>query len=127
MAVCATACARVRDGALPFHLPHTIDRSSIPSSEPFHRACLDSLPTEISGLVDFNWMRTEALLGPLCMQNNDLRGCHIRLHRYLSMCAETGFHDEARWPTGLSEIDIQERRRLVSQETLWNSDFPQDT
>lgn len=128
MAVCATACARVRDGAFPFSIPPTIDLLSMPSSEAFHGACMDSIPTTTSREVDFNWMRTEALLGMLHLQNNDVRGCHSHLHRYLALCAQTGFHDEARWATSLSEIDVQERRRLVGLKTFPRCDgFTRDS
>jgi hypothetical protein len=114
MAVCATARARVQDGALPPPWLRTIESASVPTADAFHQACLDSLPTAVTGQVEFNWMRTESLLCTLCLQNNDLRGCHAHMHRYLAMCADTGFHDERRWPRHLSEIEIQERRRLVS-------------
>lgn len=115
MAVCATARARVQDGALPPPWSRRIvECATVPTTYAFHQACLDSLPTAVTGQVEFNWMRTESLLCTLCLQNNDLRGCHAHTHRYLAMCADTGFHDERRWPGHLSEIEIQERRRLVS-------------
>jgi hypothetical protein len=113
MAVCAMASARLRDGAyLPASSP-TLDPASAPSSEIFYRACLNAIPE--LGKYEFNFMRTEALLGMLCLQYNDSHGAQAHRHRYLAMCAETNFHDESRWPSELNEIERQERRRLVSR------------
>jgi hypothetical protein len=114
MAVCATASARIRDGAQLSISSSKVDIVVTPASEVFYRECLESIPSPMIGNVDFNFMRTEALLGMLCLQYNDLPGCHAHLHRYLAMCADTGFHSEARWPPHLTEIERQERRRLVS-------------
>lgn len=63
--------------------------------------------------TEFDLMRTEALLSVLCLQFDDLQGSYAHLHHYLAMCSETSFHDEAEWPSPLTEIDVQERRRLV--------------
>ncbi|RJE24629.1 hypothetical protein PHISCL_03053 [Aspergillus sclerotialis] len=116
MAVCATASARLRAGApLPPSSP-TFDRIVIPSSEVFYSACLDSLPILTAGHADFNFMRTEALLGMLCLQYDGLDGCHTHLHRYLAMCSEIGFSNERNWPSNLTEIEVQERRRLFWQQ-----------
>lgn len=115
MAVCATACARVRDGAqLPPSSP-LMSETEIPASETFHRACLEAcsnVPND--GEISFDLMRTEAVLGMLCLQHNDVRGSHRHLHRYLGMSAEIGFHSESRWGSDLTAIEVEERRRLVS-------------
>ncbi|GFZ48434.1 hypothetical protein JCM24511_06182 [Saitozyma sp. JCM 24511] len=113
MAVCATACARVRDGAqLPPSSP-LMSETEIPASETFHRACLEAcsnVPND--GEISFDLMRTEAVLGMLCLQHNDVRGSHRHLHRYLGMSAEIGFHSESRWGSDLTAIEVEERRRL---------------
>ncbi|RSH91605.1 hypothetical protein EHS25_008974 [Saitozyma podzolica] len=113
MAVCATACARVRDGA---QLPPTsslMTEMVIPASDVFHRACVGACSDMLDdGDVNFELMRTEAVLGMLCLQHNDVRGSHRHLHRYLGMSAEIGFHSETRWGSDLTAIDVEERRRL---------------
>lgn len=68
----------------------------------------------VVGAEDFNLMRTEALLGLLALQHNDLESGHAHLHRYLAMVTQSRFHDERNWPLNLTEIEVQERRRLVS-------------
>lgn len=113
MAVCATASTRIHNSA-SIGTPPGVSRAAAPSSKAFYQACLDALPSLIMETADFDLMRTEALLGMLCLEYNDIRGCYAHQHRYLAMCSEMGFHDEKRWPPNLSEIDIQERRRLVS-------------
>lgn len=60
-------------------------------------------------------MRTEALLGMLALQHNDLGSGHAHLHRYLTMVTQSRFHDERSWPSNLTEIEVEERRRLVSE------------
>lgn len=80
----------------------------------FHQECLNAIRQLTTDRADFNVMRTEALLGMLDLQHNDLGGCLAHLHRYMAISAETGFHNEANWPSSLNEIEIQERRRLVS-------------
>ena len=111
LAVCATAAARLRDGA----------RSQMPSSPTltslfpvFYRASLDACRGLEEDQVTFDSMRAEAVLGMLCLQCNDVRGSHRHLHRYLGMAAEMGLHNEARWEQDLSRVEIEERRRLVS-------------
>jgi hypothetical protein len=115
MAVCATACARVRDGA---QLPPTsslMTEMVIPASDVFHRACVGTCSDMLDdGDVNFELMRTEAVLGMLCLQHNDVRGSHRHMHRYLGMSAEIGFHSETRWGSDLTAIEVEERRRLVS-------------
>lgn len=72
----------------------------------------------VVGAEDFNLMRTEALLGMLALQHNDLGSGHAHLHRYLAMVTQSRFHDERNWPLNLTEIEVQERRRLVSTHVL---------
>ena len=115
MAICATAAARIHNGQLHDH-PSIAAPPSCPPSQTFYRACIDAMPSPLTVLsdIDLLLMRTEALLALLCMQHNDLRAAHGHLHRYLGMSADIGFHNEARWPSGLNCIQVQERRRLVS-------------
>jgi hypothetical protein len=87
----------------------------IPASDAFHRASLEACPNMLDdGEINFELMRTEAVLGMLCLQHNDVRGSHRHMHRYLGMSAEIGFHSESRWGSDLTAIEIEERRRLVS-------------
>ncbi|EED13706.1 conserved hypothetical protein [Talaromyces stipitatus ATCC 10500] len=115
MAVCATASARIQEKAPLPPSSLNLNFASIPPSKVFYQECMDTLNQLKEVGPDFNIMRTEALLGMLDLQYNDLGGCLGHLHRYLAMSAETGFHDEANWPSTLTEIEVQERRRLFWQ------------
>lgn len=113
MAVCATAATRL-SGELPPRIASVIKiRNNSSLSGIFYTACINALPVLHTDEVEFNFMRTEALLGMLCLEYNNIRGCHAHLHRYLAMCAEIGFNDESKWPPGLTAIEVEERRRLV--------------
>lgn len=114
MAVCATASARIQEKAPLPPSSLNLNFASIPPSRVFYQECMDTLNRLKD--VDFNIMRTEALLGMLDLQYNDLGGCVGHLHRYWAMSTISGFHDEANWPVAITEIDLQERRRLVSAD-----------
>lgn len=122
MAVCATASARIRTNAPLPPASSKINIHNIPSSKSFYKECLDSIPVLVVGAEDFNLMRTEALLGLLALQHNDLGSGHAHLHRYLAMVTQSRFHDERNWPLNLTEIEVQERRRLVSTHFSISSD-----
>ena len=111
MAVCAITSARFRDGV---PLPNNPGPHFSPASEDFYDACLRAIPKDIAEAEDFNYKRAKAVLGTLCIQYGRVKSLHTHLGDYLTMCANDGFHNEARWPMGLSEIEVQERRRLVS-------------
>ncbi|KAL7785414.1 hypothetical protein V8C43DRAFT_154724 [Trichoderma afarasin] len=116
MAVCATAATRL-SGELPPRIASVIKiRNNSSLSGIFYTACINALPVLHTDEVEFNFMRTEALLGMLCLEYNNIRGCHAHLHRYLAMCAEIGFNDESKWPPGLTAIEVEERRRLFWQQ-----------
>ncbi|KAL7915547.1 hypothetical protein GGI35DRAFT_183897 [Trichoderma velutinum] len=116
MAVCATASTRLSEG-LPQCIASAIKiKHSCSLSGMFYTACINALPVLHTDDVEFNFMRAEALLGMLCLEYNNIRGCHAHLHRYLAMCAEIGFNNERQWPSGLTAIEIEERRRLFWQQ-----------
>ncbi|ORY24688.1 hypothetical protein BCR39DRAFT_566546 [Naematelia encephala] len=106
MAVCAMSSARVRDGAHPVLMP------TMPSSETFYRATLDAFPTNLSEAPEFDYKRTKALLALVCIQNGHVREMLQHAGDYTTLCTLEGFHIEGRWPPGLDEIQVQERRRL---------------
>lgn len=51
----------------------------------------------------------------LCIQYGDTLGLQRHFGDYCTLCAMDGFHLESRWPSRLGVIDLEERRRLVSQ------------
>ncbi|KAL6689710.1 hypothetical protein J3F84DRAFT_398930 [Trichoderma pleuroticola] len=115
MAVCVTASTRL-SGELPSRIASArkIKDNSLLSGI-FYTACMNALPVLHTDEVELDFMRAEALLGMLYLEYNNIRGCHTHLHRYLAMCAETGFNDESQWSPGLTAIEIEERHRLRGQ------------
>ncbi|KAK8865668.1 hypothetical protein IAR55_000813 [Kwoniella newhampshirensis] len=135
MAVCAITSARVRDGArpCPFEPDHQSSSSSSkldppPTSETFYRASIASFPTDITRALDINFKRMKLLSCLLCVQYGDLASANGHIGDYLTICAVDGSFNESRWPPGLNEIEVQERRRLfwsgyqieVYIATTWN-------
>lgn len=140
MAVCALSAARLRDGAAAqiiqnpptSSLPSTSSSSSSfsPSlssvldidlhaagelSEHFYEASVQSIPIDLALATDFNYKRAKAILAMLAIQYGYSRTLCSHLGDYITICGIDGFHTESRWPAGLNAIEIQERRRLVSQ------------
>lgn len=135
MALCALTSARLRDGAcLPNHSqvdPRLNESSPLygyvgrPSADPeyknhsaasedFYLAACEAIPRDPTRATDFNYKRAKTHLALLCIQYGDVRQLMVHLHDYLTASALDGFHLESRWPVGLTEIEIQERRRMVS-------------
>jgi hypothetical protein len=116
LALSALAAARVRDQASPSPLDSSL--AAVPA-EAWSKACFDNLPRKHSASQDyrdsFNYMRTYALLAILSVQNADLVNFQTNLGRYLTLSAVHCFHDEDRWSPHLSEIERDERRRLVRE------------
>lgn len=127
MSLCALTAARIRDGAsLPSH-PITKYMTSVPS-EVFNQAvsrslyripqadlqAQDAFPTDLGAATEFEYKRAKSNMALLCIQYGDTKGLQRHLGDYCTLSAMDGFHLESRWPAGLSMIEVQERRRLVS-------------
>lgn len=122
-AVCAVVSARLRDGALP-DLPFLQDLlppsyaqllTTAPTPEWFKTRAESLLPKDILlASREFDNLRATALLALLCIQNGDTEQLQGYLGNYSTMMIVSGFYDEARWEETLSEVQRQERRRLVS-------------
>lgn len=115
MAACAMASARIRDGAFdrfpnPPVFPITV---AVSLSEEFYRSAIRAIPADLSVATEFNYKRSKALLCAVAIQFGYARTFSAHLGDYITMCSIDGFHHEARWPSELNAIDVQERRRLV--------------
>lgn len=115
-AACALSSARIRDGAFdqcpkPIPLPR---ETAVDLTEEFYQAAVRAIPADLSVAYSFSFKRAKALLCSVAIQYGYARTFCAHLGDYITMCGIDGFHNEARWPAGLTEIDIQERRRLVS-------------
>ena len=109
MAVCAIVSARFRNGVPP---PGFTFLLASPS-EAFAQAATGAFPKNLAEVEGFEYMRAKALLAILYIQYGSVMEHRTHLGEYVVLASNSGFHDEARWDVGLSEIDLQERRRLV--------------
>lgn len=113
MAVCALSSARVRDAAL-FNPFWSREDLADPPSEIFYNAAIDNLPHEDAPMQSLNLMRTYAFLALTAIQHGNIRQMQAYLGRYHTLVELDGLHDESNWPSDLGNIELEERRRLVS-------------
>lgn len=106
--------ARQRDGA---KIPNfdTSLRSDIPPSQVFYNAAVNAFPKDLLAATDFDYKRAKALLTMISIQYGRVVEVKLHLGELCTMCSLEGFHSESRWPPGLNAIEVEERRRLVSE------------
>ena len=114
MAVCAIVSARLRDGAGSHYLPDHPSSTTYPTSEAFYTASAGAFPHNLSLATAFDFKRAKALLAILCIQYGNVADHNTHLGEYLVLASNDGFHDETRWPMGLTQPEMEERRRVVS-------------
>ncbi|KAI1627409.1 fungal-specific transcription factor domain-containing protein [Exophiala viscosa] len=111
MAVCAVSCQAaalnaVFDDAL-------LEGLCVPESDQYFSEAVSKVPARIgqSESQDLDYLRSFGLLAVYSLQC----GNHSDLHRYLglyhALVAQTGLHDESRWPE-LPMTEVDDRRRL---------------
>jgi hypothetical protein len=116
MAVCAIVVGRQRvpaDSKSPCHQT-TSPRSQAPPPQAFHQAAVGAFPRDLSSAQGFEYKRAKVLLAIACIQSGAILDHQTHLGEYVVLSCNDGFQDEARWEKGLTEIQRQERRRLVS-------------
>jgi hypothetical protein len=112
MAACALASARGRDGALFSSTKDASYMVTIPS-ETFYTAAKDTLPKDLTVARGFDYMRACALLSITSIQYGDIEALQLYLGHYFTLVGIQRFHDEACWPKNITNIEVEERRRLV--------------
>lgn len=115
MALCALVSARVQDQALYNTSYDTEELTTIPC-EAFYQAAIqasDDVTTETS-IQSLNLLRTCALLSLAAVQCGKIRDMQRFLGRYHTLVAMDRLQDEANWPPGIGIVEVEERRRLVS-------------
>lgn len=110
MALCAVSC---QTAALNAVFDTTLlDGLPVHESDQYFSEAVSNIPLRIDQPHELDYMRSFGLLAVYSLH----RGDHSDLHRYLglyhALVAQHGFHDETRWPRGLSPSDIDDRRRL---------------
>ena len=113
MAVCALVSARVRDGAV-FNLRWHVASLQETESHLFYASSAKEACKEIV-TADLNLLRTHAILALSAIQDGRIRDMHQHLGRYHTQMAMDGLHDENNWPSGITLVETEERRR-----TFWS-------
>ncbi|KAF1365051.1 hypothetical protein EJ07DRAFT_97231 [Lizonia empirigonia] len=127
MAACALASARRRDGALYATSNDASYLVTIPS-ETFYAAVVDTLPKDLTVAREFDYLRACALLSITSIQYGDIAAMQLYLGHYFTLVGIHRFHDETCWPKNISNIEVEERRRLywstytldVYASIVWN-------
>ena len=89
------------------------DLLAIPT-EVYYHACLGAFPSSLEQAQQFEYKRCKSYLALLGIQYGDIRALWHHLGDYMTLCAMDAFHLEARWPSGIDRIEMEERRRVVS-------------
>ncbi|KAB8337296.1 hypothetical protein FH972_021597 [Carpinus fangiana] len=111
MAICALSAARVKDGAL-FSGHWNLETLSRVSSATFFDAAEVAVPKNIDALEQFEYMRTVAMLSLISLQTGYIERMHFYMGIYNTFIKVKHWHEESKWPDGISVIERQERRRL---------------
>ena len=115
MAICALASARVRDGAAAVSSPPPgLPGIQAWSSEALHAAAQSALPKDLSNAKGIDYMRTFALLALLSIQSGRIDAMQLNMGIYHARASVERLYDESAWPDGTGLVEIEERRRLVS-------------
>jgi hypothetical protein len=114
MAVCAMAAGTLRDGA---SMPPGVQQR-IPNPAGLARKCyqaaVKAIPRDLTRDADpCQVMKAKALMISICLQSGDTRVALAHMGDYATLSAINGFHLEGNWPNHITEIEKQERRRLV--------------
>lgn len=107
--MCAVSALRIRNGAV-------LHERSVPDDlnpRMYFDETLRALPDNVSEFEEFESLQATAIACLTALHYSDGPLLHQLLGLYRAVLAEHGFNDEKRWPRGLSEIDIEERRRLL--------------
>lgn len=111
LAACALASARRRDGAMYPDASYVMSAAS--ESETFYSAVVDTLPKDLTLARGFDYLRACALLSITSIQYGDIAAMQLYLGHYFTLARIQRFHDESYWPKNISNIEVEERRRLV--------------
>ncbi|KAJ9618980.1 hypothetical protein H2203_008796 [Taxawa tesnikishii (nom. ined.)] len=111
MAICALASARVRDGALSIPFSEKLRHAEL-SSEVFYAAAIDAISDDLSKARGIDFLRTCALLALTCIQYGQIGTMQQHLGEYFTLSSVQRFYDEAHWPEGLSQHEVEIRRRV---------------
>lgn len=128
MAVCAMAAGRLCDGVLMPTGPNPLRLQAAGLFNRCYAAAVGAIPDDITSVTDYyHAMKAKAILASASLQNGEWQKAVAHLGDYASLSAVSGFCDETNWPRGLTEIQMQEKRRVFwgvyQQEQYLSSNF----
>jgi hypothetical protein len=127
MAACALVSARVRDGAVSRMHIENLPNNQI-SSEVYFAAARGALAKDLSENTSFDCLRACTLLALCGIQYGKLGIMQQYMGQFFTLAAMVRLYDEKHWPTGLTRVDLELRRRLywctycldVYAAAIWN-------
>ncbi|EED15577.1 C6 transcription factor, putative [Talaromyces stipitatus ATCC 10500] len=108
MSMCAVSALRIKNGAV-------LNERSVPhdlNPRLYFDETLRALPDNVIEFEEFESLQATGIACLTALHYSDGPLLHQVLGLYHAVVAEHGFCDEKRWPSGLSEVEIEERRRL---------------
>jgi hypothetical protein len=111
MAACALVSARVRDGAVPRLHTENLPNNQI-SSEVYFAAARSALAKDLSENTSFDCLRACTLLALCGIQYGQLGIMQQYMGQFSTLAAMLRLYDEKHWPTNLTKVDLELRRRL---------------
>ncbi|CAG9946871.1 unnamed protein product [Clonostachys rosea f. rosea IK726] len=109
MCMCALSAQHVGSGALFSDDVPTVESSLL--AQDYLAEAVRLVPLDFKGPC-INQIRSYGYLSLLGAQTGNYGMAHKYLGLYHGMCAHYNLHDESQWPAGLSECEIEVRRRL---------------
>lgn len=128
MALCALASARVSDQAL-FNPRWDVNHLTQISSTTFYAAAVKECGNAGAlRQIDFDLLRTCALLCITAIQYSEFREFQTHLGKYHTLVAMDCLHDENNWPRDIGVVETEMRRRLfwsmycldIYSSIVWN-------
>lgn len=118
MALCALVSARVQDQAL-YNNSYDVEELTAIPCETFYQAAMQASVdvTTKNSFQSLDLLRTCALLSLVAVQCGRIRDMQRFLGRYHTLVAMDRLHDESKWPTRIGFVEMEERRRLVSDHS----------
>jgi len=110
MSLCAVGAQTAAIGAV--FDDALLDGFHTPDSSRYFKEAVSQIPRSSAPSQDLDYLRSFGLLAVYSLRS----GNHGDLVRYLGLChasiAQHNFHEESRWPKGISANEMDDRRRL---------------
>ena len=113
VSMCALVCVRIRDGPLLASAWSAHDMHSLPDTNEMVEAVLSTMPQYADSTENFEFIRAACLLSLVAIQNGKTKELRYITGFYHMLAKVNNLMDEDMWPTELSVVEIEERRRVT--------------